>query len=62
VLVILNSGEKAAKASLDVAAEGIPDGIRFVDALDEAGPVFEVKQGKLEISKIWPHWGMILSS
>jgi glycosidase len=60
VLVTLNTGPEPVPAALYVAQEGIPDGTRFVDLLDEDGAVFTVQGGYLPVEPVYASWGRVL--
>lgn len=59
-VVVLNAGDKPAGLELSVGAEGIQDGIRFRDVLNDDHAEFSVQGGVLRVEPIHPAWGRIL--
>lgn len=59
-VIVINSGDQPVARQISIGQEGIPDGVRFRDVLDDKGAEFVVENGSLTIDRVWPGWGRIL--
>ncbi len=59
-VVAINGGDQVASLQIPVGEEGIPDGLRFRDALDVDTSEVVVSGGMLTIEELHPGWGRVL--